>query len=81
MEILVEWSAQDSAETVGRECTRQYRNITKTTFQWLIYEKEIKFLTTDERRKKLPKILDILYSKFCAATKGFSNFLPPLIIA
>ena len=34
-----------------------------------------------KRKVALPKILDILYSKFWAATKGFNNFLPPSIMA
>ena len=33
------------------------------------------------QKATLPNILDILYSKFWAATKGFNSFLPPTIIA
>lgn len=69
MEILVEWSAHDSAETVGRECTRQYRNITKTTLQWLIYEKEIRFMTTDELGKNYPKYLTFCIRSFVQQQK------------
>lgn len=36
MEVLLQWSSKNGAITVGRECTRQYGDVSETALQWLI---------------------------------------------
>ena len=77
VEVLLERPPEDGTVAVGREGTGQHRHVAEGALQRLVWS-SVRDCTA-LRDGDVPRMFDILYSKFCAAIRGFKSFLPPLI--
>ena len=64
VEVLFQRSSKDRTIAVGGESTRQHGNVAKATFKWLICGHRVKNMARSKMEINLPKMFDILYSKF-----------------
>jgi hypothetical protein len=83
VEVLLERPAKDRAEAVGGERAGQDGHVAERALERLVCSAAVASAATIKHAIQpcAPRMFDILYSKFCAATSGLISFLPPSIIA